>query len=359
MRTLDRYILRQYLPALLLALLAFISIFLVVDFIEKLSRFLDHDATAWSVARYFLWKAPYVIVMMLPVALLMATFLTLGQMARFHELSAIVTSGVSLARLAVPVLVIAALACGASFVLGELVVPQATARRERILEQEIDKIPPAPESERADVTVRGRGGIVYVVRLYLVPERRMHDLSIYSYQGGRLRRRIDARLGEWKGDAWLLRQGTERRFSADGSETSRSFDRMRFVSAEGPEQFGSPPEDPDQLGYFDLRRFLRRAGPHGAELTRYRVDLHVKLAFPLANLIVAIIGCVLAMQIRHPTPALSFGLSVSIAFAYFGVMRLGEALGDGGLLAPWAAGWLPVAIFGGWAAYLLRRLHHR
>jgi lipopolysaccharide export system permease protein len=358
-RIFDRYVLRQYLPALLLALLAFISIFLVVDFIEKLNRFLDHDAAFWAVTRYFAWKTPYVIVMMLPVALLMATFLTLGQMARFHELSAIVTSGASLARVALPVLLVATLASAASFVLGELVVPQATTRRERILEREIDKIPPAPEAERTDVTVRGRGGYVYVVRLYLVPERRMHDVSIYNYEGGRLRRRVDARVGEWKGDAWLLRQGTERRFQPDGTERSRSFERMRLVAAEGPEQFGSPPDDPDQLGYFDLRRFLRRAGPHGAELTRYRVDLHVKLAFPLANLIVGIIGCVLAMQARHPTPALSFGLSVSIAFAYFGVMRMCEALGDGGLLAPWAAGWAPVCVFGGWAAYLLHRLHRR
>ena len=359
MRIFDRYVLRQYLPALLLALLAFISIFLVVDFIEKLNRFLDHQAPAWAVVRYFAWKTPYIVVMMLPVALLMATFLTLGQMARFHELSAIVTSGESLARVAVPVLFVACLASAAAFLLGELVVPQATVRRERILEHEIDKVPPAPETERNDVTVRGRGGAVYVVRLYLVPERRMHDVSIYSYEGGRLRRRIDARVGEWKGDAWLLRQGTERHFRLDGTERSRRFDRLRLVTAEGPEQFGSPPDDPDQLGYFDLRRYLRRAGPHGAELTRYRVDLHVKLAFPLANLIVGIIGCVLAMQVRHPTPALSFGLSVSIAFAYFGVMRLCEALGDGGLLAPWAAGWAPPAGFGAWAGYLLNRLHRR
>lgn len=359
MRIFDRYVLRQYLPALLLALLAFISLFVVVDFIEKLNRFMDHDATAWAVARYFFWRTPYVVVMMLPVALLMATFLTLGQMARFNELTAIVTSGASLTRVALPVVVVAVLASVASFLLGELVVPEATARHQKILEEEIDKIPPAPERERSDVTVRGAAGWVYVVRLYLVPERRMHEVSIYRYQGGRLMRRIDARVGEWRGNGWLLRQGTERTFDAQGGERSHDFDRLRIYTPEGPEAFGSPPEDPDQLGYFDLRHYLQRAGAQGGELTRYRVDLHVKLAFPLANLIVGIIGCVLAMQVRHPTPALSFGISVSIAFVYFGVMRLCETLGDGALIAPWVAGWLPPALFGSWAAFLFYRLHRR
>jgi lipopolysaccharide export system permease protein len=280
-------------------------------------------------------------------------------MARFNELTAIVTAGASLPRVALPVFVIALLASVGSFLLGELVVPQANAHRERILAQEIDKIPAAPERERVDVTVRGRGGLVYVTRIYLVPERRMHELSIYSYEGGRLRRRIDARVGQWDGDAWVLHMGTERTFDEQGSERSHSFDRMRFPSAEGPEAFGSPPEDPDLLGYFDLRRYLRRAAAQGTELTRYRVDLHVKLAFPLANLIVGVIGCVLAMQVRHPTPALSFGISVSIAFVYFGVMRLCETLGDGAIMAPWMAGWAPPLLFGSWAGYLLHRLHRR
>jgi lipopolysaccharide export system permease protein len=95
----------------------------------------------------------------------------------------------------------------------------------------------------------------------------------------------------------------------------------------------------------------------GRELDRYRIDLHVKLSFPLANLILGMIACALAMQLRHATPALSFGLTISIAFFYLGLMRLCEALGDGGILAPWAAGWIPAIVFGSWGIILLFRLN--
>ncbi|HKA25308.1 MAG TPA: LptF/LptG family permease [Candidatus Eisenbacteria bacterium] len=359
MKIFDRYVLGQFLPALGFALLSFVTLFLALEFIDKLSRFLDHGASAWTLFRYFAYRAPYVLVMMLPIAVLLATFLTLGQMARFRELVAIATAGESLARVALPVLFVAALCSFGSFALGELVVPRANAERDRILEQEIDKVPPPPKDERTDVTVRGQNGYVYVVRLYFVPDRRMHDISIYRYESGRLTRRIDARLGEWDGGAWVLKQGFDRTFDADSLERARPFDRLRFASLEGPEDFGSPPDDPDELGYFDLRRYLVRAAARGMEVGPFKTKLHVKLAFPLVNLIVAVIGCALAMELRTPTPALSFGLSVSIAFAYFGVLRFFQILGEGAILPPWLAGWAPTLLFGSWAAYLFYRLQRR
>jgi hypothetical protein len=93
MKIFDRYVLGQFLPALGFALLSFVSLFLALEFIDKLSRFLDHGASAWTLFRFFMWRVPYVLVMMCPIAVLLATFLTLGQMARFRELVAIATSG--------------------------------------------------------------------------------------------------------------------------------------------------------------------------------------------------------------------------------------------------------------------------
>jgi lipopolysaccharide export system permease protein len=134
---------------------------------------------------------------------------------------------------------------------------------------------------------------------------------------------------------------------------------MIYESPEGPEEFSSLPDDPDQLGYFDLREYIDRVAEQGRELDPYRIDLHVKLSFPLANFIVAMIACALAMQLNHPTPALSFGLTMSIAFFYFGVMQMSEALGDGGLLPAWAAGWIPAMAFGSWGVFLFYRLSRR
>src|SRR5206468_8365155 len=83
MRILDRYLLREFLLYLVLGLVGFIVIFAVVDLIEKMDVFLDHKAPWGLVAQYFVNLAPDVVVKMLPVALLLATFLALGQLNKF------------------------------------------------------------------------------------------------------------------------------------------------------------------------------------------------------------------------------------------------------------------------------------
>ena len=89
MRLLDRYVLIEFVKLLLLSLFAFVVIFAIVDLFEKIQDFMDGHASALIVARYYAYKIPWVTVQVLPVALLMATFLTLGQMSKFNELTAI------------------------------------------------------------------------------------------------------------------------------------------------------------------------------------------------------------------------------------------------------------------------------
>ena len=95
MRLLDRYVLREFLLLLLFSLCAFVVIFAIVDLFEKIQDFMDGRATLSIVGRYYMYKVPWVVVQVLPVALLMATFLTLGQMSKFNELTAMVTAGES------------------------------------------------------------------------------------------------------------------------------------------------------------------------------------------------------------------------------------------------------------------------
>ena len=81
-------------------------------------------------------------------------------------------------------------------------------------------------------------------------------------------------------------------------------------------------------------------------MANYLVDLHLKLAFPLVNFIVVMIGCSLATRLRMQSAALGFGLSVAISFLYYAFMRTGQALGHNGALSPYLAAWLGDIAFG-------------
>ena len=346
LRLFDRYVLREFLLLLLLSLIAFVAIFAIVDLFEKIQDFMDGHAGAWTIARYYLYKVPYVVVNVLPVALLMSTFLTLGQMSKFNELTAMATSGVSTGRIIVPLLLVALLCVGASFALSETVVPAATKRREDIIEGEVRRRQVREPTEYPNVSMLGRDGRVYLVKLYLAPEKRMHDVLVTEMKSNDIVRRIDARAARWDGRQWVFDDGVVRVFER-GKETATPFTRLALPElSERPEDFRKRPEKPDEMGFVRLRDYVERLRHSGLREEKYQVQLDLKLAFPWINFIVVVMGAALAARLRNPNAALGFGISVFTAFFYYGLMRAGEALGTGGTVPSVVAAWSANAIFG-------------
>jgi len=341
----DRYMLREFLGYLALGLAGFIVIFVVVDIFEKIDVFLDHHAPAVLVMRFYLYRAPEVVVQVLPVALLLATFLALGQLNKFGELTAMRTAGRSLMVILGPVFAVGACATAVSLLLGEVVVPGANRERDRIYDLQIQRIERPTATERADVTYLGEGGRIYIVHLYLIREQRMHEVSLQEFRGGELVRRIDAAEGFWDGARWVFSSGYLRTFDA-GREKAQSFDRMAVNGlAERPEDFAKETRQPAEMNYLELRGYVDKLRASGGRVANYLVDLHLKLAFPLVNIIVVMIGASLATRLRMRSAALGFGLSVGIAFVFYGFMRTGQALGHNGALPPYVAAWMADVVF--------------
>jgi len=352
----DRYLLREFLGYLALGLLGFIVIFIVVDVFEKMDVFLDHRAPFGLVLAYYVNLAPDVVTKVLPVALLLATFLALGQLNKFGELTALRASGISILRLMVPVFAVAALCVIVSLALSELVVPAATRTRNQILQERIQRIQRTSALERADVTYMGGGGRIWYMRLYLVREQRMHEVSLQEFSKGELRRRIDASEATWDGSRWVFASGFTRTFDEAGQETATSFERLAVGGlAERPADFAKEARSPDEMSALDLRDYITRLRTSGARVSNYVVDLHVKLAFPFVCFVMVLIGGALATRLRMQSAALGFGLSVAIAFIYYGFIRAGQAFGHSGLLPPVLAAWMGDLVFGAVGLFMMWR----
>lgn len=346
MKRLDRYVLREFLNYVLLGLSGFVVIFIVVDIFEKISVFLDHQASIGTIARFYAALTPQVVVQVLPVALLLATFLALGQLNKFGELTAMRAAGVSLLRILRPVFGVAVAAALVSLLLGEFVVPGANQERDRLYNGQIQKIQRQAVNERADLTYLGEGGRIFYVRLYLVNERRMHEVSMQEFEQGELVRRVDAAEAAWDGRQWVFTSGFERMFE-DGRERAAAFSRLEAPEiVERPADFAKDVRNPDEMNFLELRAYVEKLRASGARVANYLVDLHIKLAFPLVNLIVVLIGASLATRLRMQSAALGFGLSVAISFVYYAFLRAGQALGHNGALPPYVAAWLGDIVFG-------------
>lgn len=359
MRITDRYVLREFLSYLVLALFGLIALFVIVDVFEKIDVYLDHRAELLLVARMYLFQLPEWIVLVLPIALLLSTFLSLGQLNKFGELTAMRSLGLSLVRILTPVFAIAVLGTIGAFLFSEIVTPRATKERDRIYDVEIQRHPSGATNERADMTYLGEGGRIYYARLYVVSERRMHEVSLQEFKTGQLMRRIDAAEATWDGRRWVFSSGYVRTF-VSGVEQAHSFTRMAVDGLpERPNDFAQEKRDPKEMNFVELGRYIERLRASGARIANYLVDLHMKLSFPLINLIVVMIGAAVATRLRLQSAALGFGLSIGIAFVYYAFMRAGQAFGHSGVLPPYVAAWLGDLVFGSVGLTMMWRAQRR
>ncbi len=119
------------------------TIYLVIDFFEKVRRFLSYDATWLDVLSYFALKVPAMSYQIVPLAVLMATLLTLGLLSRNNEITAIAELRHQPPWIASPFLTFAAMMSLVLLLFSSTVIPLATSKAEEIRVIFIEKKPPS------------------------------------------------------------------------------------------------------------------------------------------------------------------------------------------------------------------------
>lgn len=148
MRLLDRYVLRHFLQAYFYCIAAFISIWFIFDVSDNISTFLDERVSRSLVAKYYLTQVPQILVILLPVALLLALLFCLGRMSRSNEIVSMLTAGVSVPRAVAPLLLVGLLTTAASTALNYSLAPHADYAHKKLLED--------PKSRRQQVGLLGQ-----------------------------------------------------------------------------------------------------------------------------------------------------------------------------------------------------------
>ena len=155
MTILSQYILRQILKIFVMCFAGLMTIYLVIDFFEKMRKFLKYDAQVFDIVLFFLFTSPSIAFQMAPVAVLMATLLCMGILSRNQEITAMRSGGVSPWRMFLPFLGFAAVVSWLLFVLGAVVSPIGLLQAEHIKKVRIEHkvIPDAHNTGRTWVQI--------------------------------------------------------------------------------------------------------------------------------------------------------------------------------------------------------------
>ena len=367
MRLLDRYFLRELLIPLGYCLVGFLVFWIAFDVFANLGDFQKNGLLGRDIAEYYLVQAPEILVIILPISLLLALLYSLTNHARHNEITAARVAGVSLWRLLLPYLAVGLLISVGSFALNELCVPNSAEAAKLILARHLGPgSGQAKTGEARGLPVRNeRDRRDWVIGLYnsvsgemINPVVGWHEADGSSYL------QIHARRAARVNGVWTFYDVEE--FKTDMhtnmppvpvletnllampefSETPEQIKSEVKISSGLALPGGSRTKKAD-MSVAEILNYLRlHPNPSASSRSWLYTKLHGRLAAPWTCVVVVLIAIPFGAISGRRNVFMGVAGSLVICFAYFVVQQLALALGSGGYLEPWLAGWLPNLLFG-------------
>jgi LPS export ABC transporter permease LptG/LPS export ABC transporter permease LptF len=361
---LDDYILREFLITLGLVEVTFVMLLLVFTLFDLISDILrNKDPHIWlMVGDYLLNLTPRMIYVITPFSVLLAVLVTFGTLNRTNELTAMKATGISLYRVALPVLVIALVVACALFAFDETYVPTANRRQEAL--RSVIKGKPAQTFFRPDqkwmfgAQATGQLDRIFYYQFFDPEHDRFANLTVFELEPTtfRLSRRIFAGTAHWEPhvNQWIFENGWVRTFSGGAVEDYQPFDVKTFSEiAERPQYFKKESLQSQEMTFQQLSRYIRDLSQSGFDTMPLRVQLNRKLADPLTAMIMAVLAIPFALSMGRRGSLTGIAAAIGVGISYLVTAAIFEAMGNVNMLPALLAAWSPDVLFGLAGSYLL------
>lgn len=357
MTILDRYILKQFAKLFLITMLSFTLLYLIVDFFGRIRMFMSNNATVYQIVGHFGFGIPQIISHTMPVAVLLGSLLTFSLLSKNSEITAMKSSGISLYRASLPLIGAAVVISAFSFLFNEFITPYANQKAKYIEFVEVKKQQRMGVFKQNQIWHRTKDA-VYNFAYFDPQTNTLKGITInYFDREFNLTKRIDAKSARWTGDHWAFSDILITTFREDDFPTLERAASQIIELPETPSDLKAVQKDTDEMGYLELREFIRKLQADGFDSGKYLADMHGKIAFVLVNIILAVIGISFSLRSeRSGGVALSIGTGVVIGFSYWIVFAFSLSLGRSEAVPPFLAAWAANLILGAVALMLYLRV---
>ncbi len=356
----DTAILNSFLFYFGVFLASFVLLTHVYTFFELLSSMIKNDIAMSRMFTYLFFLTPRLIYDATPMSVLVAVLVTFGVMTKHNEVTAYRACGVSVIRLALPVMLASLMLSLALFVFDYYYVPEANRIQDGI-RLEIKGRPAQTYLNPGKQWIYGEGDRIYYYKYFDPDKAQMLDVSVFEFAMNpfRIQRHMRAEYAQWEPSlrAWVFHKGWIR--DIDGVKEKR-FWRFDFAPIrelnEPPGYFLKEVKQDKQMNFRELDRYIEDLRQSGFDTVRLRIQLHKKFSVPLFAFIMSLISIPFAFLAGNRGAMAGVGFSFGIAIAYWVANSLFEQVGNLNQLPAVAAAWAPDGLFLLAGAYLITRM---
>lgn len=358
MKILDKYLIISFLKPFFYSIITFTGIMMVTDIFEAANTLISAQVNLFTSLKYFFFKIPQTITLILPVSVLLATLFSLSKLSSQNEITAMKANCVTVYRILAPILTLTFILSVLNFFWNETIVTKSNSITNLIKQAQIKKID-IKHNEAYNISIHLSSN--QFLKLYYLnkEEGTMEDINLLYYTPqSSLKMRIDAKHAKWNDNNWIFYKGVKRKFNSSGELISElQFEKEIISISKSPEDILEiiffERRKPEEISFLSLQKYITTLKKSGNSVTNYLVELHMKLSFPMISFIISLIGASIALFTSLRGHVAGFGLSIFISFIYWGTMAVGRSLGRSEILSPFLAAWIANFIYGFLGIYLL------
>ena len=340
---LDDLIMEDFFVHLGLILCTFLVLMMVFTFFELLRDIVRNHVPMTLVGEYLINLIPFLLYNLLPLSVLLAVLTTFGLMQKSNEITAMKATGISIYRMAMPILFIALLMAAGLFFFDQYYLPQANKRQDALRNQIKGKAAQTylrPERK----WIFGQRSTIYYYEFFDSDQGRFGSIQAFEFDPHtfEVTRRIYGTHAHWSEalGRWVFEQGWERSFRGSAIEDYHTFDVATYPELnEPPGYFKKEVKQSSEMSCRELRRYIEELQQSGFDVVRLRVQMQKKFAYPLITFVMAVLAIPFALRTGRHGALAGVASAFGIGVVYWVSSGLFEAMGNTSQLPPVLAAW--------------------
>ena len=349
MHIIRNYLLREFVGPFFLSLFVSTMILATGHIIQVADLIINKGVSVFYVLQLFFLLMPWLLTFTIPISVLSATLLAFGRLASDNEIIALRASGVSLYRIAAPLLTVSLIISLFCIPLNDKILPESGYNARKLIKEIAIRNPLA----LLEPGIFVKGFEDYIIFVYNINKNKLKNIRIYQPQEGRPTRTIVAEEGEViaipeKNMIKLkLKNG-----SADESlpQDPEKFYKLVFetyymtLNLKDALKHKNIEKKAREMSIVELRREIKKLEKDKINATPLYIEVHNKLALAFSNFVFVLIGIPIAVRTHRREKSINFGFTMVLFLIYWGIMLGGIACAIRNIMPPWVGIWMGNAI---------------
>lgn len=334
------------------------------NIVQSVDLIINKGVEFIQVIKVFVYFLPYVLIFTIPISVLSAVLLGFGRLSSDNEVIALRVSGMSLYKIALPVIICGFIVSLMSVPLNDRILPQSEFAARKLLKRLGLKHPAA----LLEPGVFVKGFKDYIIFVHGINGNTLENIRIYQPRKDGPTRTIVAKSGEiipmpGKNSIKLrLKDGTADEIVPEnpGEFYKLTFqDYFMTLNLDKAADLDNIQKKAREKSIKELLADIGSLKKDDVNVVPLQIELHKKIALAFSNFIFVLVGIPLAITTHRREKFIGFSMAMGIFLLYWAIMLGGIAFAIRAIIPPWVGVWTANVLMFALGVFLFLRVGNK